>query len=327
MNSLLDILARFKGAHLLVVGDLMLDRFVLGDVERLSPEAPVPVLRVVSEDRRLGGAANVVHNIRALGGRVTACGIIGNDDAGKRILAILRRIGASTAGVFTDRKFQTIQKSRIIASPHHQQIVRLDRESREPIHIATLKRLREFILDRAADCDGVLISDYGKGAVHAELLSALAGQAGKRKLLYVVDPKKENFRHYRFPTLITPNKSEAADAAAIDIDDDRTLFAAGTKLLRLWRAQGVLITRGAEGMSLFRPRSKPQHFPTAPREVFEVTGAGDTVVAVCALVLACGGDFAAAAMVANVAAGFVGDEIGTVAVPFKKLKLKIEELT
>lgn len=327
MNNLLDILARFKGAHLLVVGDLMLDRFVLGDVERLSPEAPVPVLRVVSEDRRLGGAANVVHNIRSLGGRVTACGIIGNDDAGKRILGVLRHIGASTAGVFTDRKFQTIQKSRIIASPHHQQIVRLDRESREPIHSATLKRLREFILDRATRCDGVLISDYGKGAVHAELLSALAAQVGKRKILYVVDPKKENFARYRYPTLITPNKSEAADAAAIDIRNDQTLLAAGAKLLRQWRAQGVLITRGAEGMSLFQPRCQPRHFPTAPREVFEVTGAGDTVVAVCALVLACGGDFEAAAVVANVAAGFVGDEIGTVAVPFKKLKLKIEELT
>ncbi|MDP9130854.1 MAG: PfkB family carbohydrate kinase [Candidatus Binatota bacterium] len=327
MSKLLEILARFKGAHLLVVGDLMLDRFVLGDVERLSPEAPVPVLRVVSEDRRLGGAANVVHNIRSLGGRVTACGIIGNDDAGKRILGILRRIGASTAGVLTDRKFQTIQKSRIIASPHHQQIVRLDRESREPIHGATLKRLREFILDRAARCDGVLISDYGKGVVHAELLSALAAHIGKRKILYVVDPKKENFAHYRYPTLITPNRIEAADAAAIDIRDDQTLLAAGAKLLRQWRAQGVLITRGAEGMSLFQARCQPRHFPTAPREVFEVTGAGDTVVAVCGLVLACGGDFDAAAVVANVAAGFVGDEIGTVAVPFKKLKQKIEELT
>ena len=199
MTKLLEILARFKGAHLLVVGDLMLDRFVLGDVERLSPEAPVPVLRVVSEDRRLGGAANVVHNIRSLGGRVTACGIIGNDDAGKRILGILRRIGASTAGVLTDRKFQTIQKSRIIASPHHQQIVRLDRESREPIHGATLKRLREFILDRAARCDGVVISDYGKGVVHAELLSVLAARVGKRKILYVVDPKKENFRPLSLP--------------------------------------------------------------------------------------------------------------------------------
>jgi D-beta-D-heptose 7-phosphate kinase/D-beta-D-heptose 1-phosphate adenosyltransferase len=326
MNTLLEILGRFKDAHLLVVGDLMLDRFVMGDVERLSPEAPVPVLRVVSEERRLGGAANVIHNIRTLGGRVTACGVIGNDDPGKRILDILRRVGASTAGVFTDRKFQTIQKSRIIASPHHQQIVRLDRESREPIHSATLQRLREFILDRGERFDGVVISDYGKGAVHGELLSALAARVGKRKIICVIDPKKENFARYRFPTLITPNKSEAADAAGIDIRDDKTLLAAGTQLLRQWRAQGVLITRGADGMSLFRPRCKPRHFPTEARDVFEVTGAGDTVVAVCALVLACGGDFEAAAVIANVAAGFVGDEIGTVAVPFNKLKLKIEEL-
>ena len=326
MNPLLEILGKFKDAHLLVVGDLMLDRFVMGDVERLSPEAPVPVLRVVSEECRLGGAANVIHNIRTLGGRVTACGVIGNDDPGKRILGILRRVGASTAGVFTDRKFQTIQKSRIIASPHHQQIVRLDRESREPIQSATLKRLREFILDRAERCDGVVISDYGKGAVHPELLSALAVRVGKRKIICVVDPKKENFARYRFPTLITPNRSEAADAAGIDIHDDKTLLAAGAKLLRQWRAQGVLITRGVDGMSLFRPRCTPRHFPTEPHDVFDVTGAGDTVVAVCALVLACGGEFEAAAVIANVAAGFVGDEIGTVAVPFNKLKLKIEEL-
>ena len=327
MNQLLDILKRFKGVHLLVVGDLMLDRFVIGDVERLSPEAPVPVLRVVSEEFRLGGAANVVHNIRSLGGRVTACGIIGNDEAGKRILGVLRRVGASTAGVFADRKFQTIQKSRIIASPHHQQIVRLDRESREPIPAATLKRLRNFILHRAERCDGVVLSDYGKGAVHAELLAALADRIGKRKIICVVDPKKENFTRYRCATLITPNKSEAADAAGIDIRDNATLLAAGTKLLRHWRAQGVLITRGADGMSLFRPHRKPRHFPTEPRDVFDVTGAGDTVVAVCALVLAGGGNFESAAVIANVAAGFVGDEIGTVAVSFNKLKSKIEELS
>jgi len=326
MKNLLEILGRFKNAHLLVVGDLMLDRFVMGDVERLSPEAPVPVLRVASEELRLGGAANVVHNIRTLGGRVTACGVIGKDDAGKRVLGVLRRVGASTAGVFTDRKFQTIQKSRIIASPHHQQIVRLDRESLEPIQAATLARLRDFILDRASHFDGVVISDYGKGAVHDELLTALAARLAKRKIICVVDPKKANFAHYRFPTLITPNKSEAADAAGIDVRDDETLLAAGGKLLRQWRAQGVLITRGSEGMSLFRPRLKPRHFPTEPRDVFEVTGAGDTVLAVCALVLACGGDFEAAAVIANVAAGFVGDEIGTVAVAFNKLKSKIEEL-
>ena len=326
MSKLLEILAKFKSAHILVVGDLMLDRFVMGEVERLSPEAPVPVLRVMSEERRLGGAANVIHNIRSLGSRVSACGVIGKDDAGKRILDVLRRVGASTSGVFTDPKFQTIQKSRIIASPHHQQIVRLDRESHEPIHAKTLKRLREFIFERAERCDGVIISDYGKGVIHAELLSEIATSFGKRKIICVVDPKKENFARYRYSTLITPNKSEAADASGIDIHDDNTLIAAGAKLLRQWRARGVLITRGADGMSLFRPRCKVRHFPTEPREVFEVTGAGDTVVAVCALVLACGGDFEDAAAIANVAAGFVGDEIGTVAVPFDKLKLKVEEL-
>jgi rfaE bifunctional protein kinase chain/domain len=327
MNNLGQILKRFDGVHLLVVGDLMLDRFVVGEVERLSPEAPVPVLRVVSENRRLGGAANVIHNIRSLGGRVTACGVIGHDDAGKRIVETLRQVGASTSGVFADRAFQTIQKSRIIASPHHQQIVRLDRESRAPIAAATLKKLRDFILRRAERCDGIVISDYGKGTVHAELLAALAVHLGKRKILCVVDPKKENFGRYRFPTLITPNKSEAADAAGIDIRDDKSLLAAGAKLLRRWRAQGVLITRGSDGMSLFQPRGKPKHFPTEPRDVFEVTGAGDTVVAACALVLACGGDFEAAAVIANLAAGFVGEEIGTVAVPRKKLEQKIEELT
>jgi D-beta-D-heptose 7-phosphate kinase/D-beta-D-heptose 1-phosphate adenosyltransferase len=312
---------------LLVVGDLMLDRFIWGDVERISPEAPVPVLRVASESYRLGGAANVIHNIRSLGGRVTACGIIGTDDAGKQVTAALRRVGASTAGVFSDSGFQTIQKSRIIASPHQQQIVRLDRESRAPIRGSTLKKLRDFILRRAEDCDGMVISDYGKGAIHDDLLSAVGARLSKRQTVCVIDPKKENYGRYRFPTLITPNKNEASEASGIDILDENSLMAAGRKLLRLWRAQGVLITRGPDGMSLFRRRMAPKHFPTEPRDVFEVTGAGDTVVAVCALVLACGGSYEDAAVVANIAAAFVGDEMGTVAVPLDKLKHAVKELT
>jgi D-beta-D-heptose 7-phosphate kinase/D-beta-D-heptose 1-phosphate adenosyltransferase len=327
MSRLLDILEKFQRAHLLVVGDLMLDRFIWGDVERISPEAPVPVLRVASESYRLGGAANVIHNIRSLGGRVTACGIIGTDDAGKQVTAALRRVGASTAGVFSDSGFQTIQKSRIIASPHQQQIVRLDRESRAPIRGSTLKKLRDFILRRAEDCDGMVISDYGKGAIHDDLLSAVGARLSKRQTVCVIDPKKENYGRYRFPTLITPNKNEASEASGIDILDENSLMAAGRKLLRLWRAQGVLITRGPDGMSLFRRRMAPKHFPTEPRDVFEVTGAGDTVVAVCALVLACGGSYEDAAVVANIAAAFVGDEMGTVAVPLDKLKHAVKELT
>jgi rfaE bifunctional protein kinase chain/domain len=325
MNSLLPLVEKFRSTHLLVVGDLMLDRFIWGEVERLSPEAPVPVLRVVSENSSLGGAANVIHNVRTLGGRVTACGIVGRDDAGKRIVTALRKLGASTAGVFTDGAFQTIQKSRIVASPRHQQIVRLDRESRVPIGDRALKKLRQFVITWAARFDAIVVSDYGKGAVHGELLNSIARIVGKHRVVCVIDPKKENYERYRFPTLITPNKAEAGEASGIPIADDHSLCAAGTKLVRKWRASAVLITRGPEGMSLFRPRRPVKHFRTEPREVFEVTGAGDTVVAVCALALASGGGYEEAAVLANIAAGFVGDEVGTLAVPIEKLKRAIED--
>lgn len=325
MARLSAILEKFSCLRLLVIGDLMLDRFIWGEVERLSPEAPVPILRVVSEKSSLGGAANVIHNVRSLGGQVTACGIVGKDEAGKRILAALEKIGASTAGLITDARFQTIEKSRIIASPHHQQIVRLDRENHQSIAGPILKRLRDFIAANAASFDAVVVSDYGKGAVHAELLEWLASGAGRQKIVCVVDPKKENYDRYRFATLITPNKNEASEASGIAIADENSLVAAGKKLVRKWRAEAVLITRGADGMSLFRPRLPVQHFPTDPRDVFEVTGAGDTVVAVCALALAAGASFAEAATLANVAAGFVGDEVGTVAVPLQKLRRSVED--
>jgi D-beta-D-heptose 7-phosphate kinase/D-beta-D-heptose 1-phosphate adenosyltransferase len=321
----LDILDKFNRANLLVVGDLMLDRFILGDVERISPEAPVPVLRVTAESSGLGGAANVIHNIRSLGARVTACGIVGQDAAGKRIVQELRRIGASTAGIFADKQTQTIQKSRIIAKPRHQQIVRLDRENQNPIGTVTLDRLREFVLARARECDGVVISDYGKGVVQASLLSGIAQLSKKNQILCVVDPKKENYSRYRLPTLITPNKDEASEASGIPIRDEKSLLAAGEKLLRMWQAKAVLITRGPDGMSLFRRRRAVRHFPTVARDIFDVTGAGDTVVAVCALALACGSSFESAAIIANQAAGLVGGEVGTVAVSLEKLKQIVQD--
>ena len=324
MSPLIAILEKFPKIRLLVVGDLMLDRFVWGEVERLSPEAPVPVLRVVSEKDALGGAANVIHNVRSLGGQVTACGIIGKDEAGERIISALKKIGVSTLGVIVDGTFQTIEKSRIIASPHHQQIVRLDRENRQPIRDETLKKLRNFIAAHALDFDAIVVSDYGKGAIHGALLDCL-GAASRKKIVCIVDPKKENYQRYRSPTLVTPNQIEASEASGIRIVDEGSLIAAGKKLLRQWRAGAVLITRGADGMSLFRPGVPVKHFPTESRAVFEVTGAGDTVVAVCALVLAGGGRYADAAVLANLAAGFVGDEVGTVAVPIEKLKRSIED--
>jgi rfaE bifunctional protein kinase chain/domain len=325
MTSLLDLLIRFRDARLLVVGDLMLDRFIFGDVERISPEAPVPVLRVMSESYRLGGAANVIHNVRSLGARVIACGVIGRDGAGKRLVHDLARVGASTVGVFADKQVQTTQKTRIIAGPHQQQIVRLDRENQDLIRKATLERLQRFVVAKASACDAVVVSDYGKGVIHANLLSSLTRLVRKNKLICVVDPKKENYGRYRFPTLITPNKDEAGDAAGLAIRDEKTLIAAGEKLVRTWQAKGVLITRGPDGMSLFRSRRAVKHFPTESRDLFDVTGAGDTVLAVCGLALACGASFEEAAVLANLAAGLVGDEVGTVAVSLEKLKRLLQE--
>jgi rfaE bifunctional protein kinase chain/domain len=325
MKSFLEVVTEFAKKELLVIGDLMLDRFIWGDVERISPEAPVPVLRVTSESLRLGGAANVIHNVRSLGGRVTACGIVGEDTAGRRVLQELRRVGASTAGIVPDRRYQTIQKTRVIARPRHQQIVRLDRENHEAIAEHCLKRLREFVAQRADRYDGIVISDYGKGVIHDGLLSLVGQLARQKKMICVIDPKKENYSRYCFPTLVTPNKDEASQASGVAIHDDATLIAAGRRLVKKWQAQAVLITRGPEGMSLFRSRGSIKHFPTEAREIFDVTGAGDTVVAVCALALACGSGFEDAAVMANVAAGLVGDEVGTVAVAVEKLKNTIRD--
>lgn len=324
MMRLSTILNRFRRAHLLVVGDLMLDRFIWGEVERISPEAPVPVLRVTSESSRLGGAANVIHNIQSLGGRVTACGVVGREPSGKRLLDGLRKIGISTAGVISEAGFQTVQKSRIIARPRNQQIVRLDRENHGEIRKGVLERVRSFVERKARQFDGIVISDYGKGVVHPELLELITDLVRAKGLVCVVDPKRENFSRYQYVTLLTPNKEEASQASGLQIADEASLVKAGKRLLDIWRAQAVLITRGPEGMSLFRPDQEVQHFPTEPRDIFDVTGAGDTVVAACALALASGSTYEEAAIIANLAAGLVGDEVGTVAVPLSKLRKIIE---
>jgi D-beta-D-heptose 7-phosphate kinase/D-beta-D-heptose 1-phosphate adenosyltransferase len=324
-GRLLAIVEKFARIRVVVVGDLMLDCFVWGDVERISPEAPVPVLRVSSESFRLGGAANVMHNVCSLGGQVEACGVIGRDAAGKKLLRGLRQAGIVSAGVIADPRYRTIQKTRIIASPRHQQIVRLDHENHGRMGEATLTKVRAFLNRAARRCDAIVISDYGKGVVHEELLAAIADLALRHRMVCVVDPKKENYARYRHASLVTPNKSEAGEAAGIAICDERSLCAAGNKLLRMWRAKAVMITRGPEGASLFRARNSVRHFPTEPRDIFDVTGAGDTVVAVCALALAGGASYEDTALLANLAAGLVGDEVGTVAVSRQRLIRLLEE--
>lgn len=311
------LIRRFSKVRLLVVGDLMLDQFIWGRVDRISPEAPVPVVHVTRESFHLGGAANVVHNIRSLGGQATACGVIGRDGSGQHVLSELQAIGAGIAGVVIARGGITVRKTRIIA--HNQQVVRFDRESNDHAGSA-LRRLERFLREHVWDFDAVVISDYGKGVVTAELLAALSAARKRRHFRLIVDPKKPNFPHYRGITLATPNVHEAAEAAGLEIRDDASLHVAGNRLLERWDAEALLITRGEHGMTLFTNDGLVRHFPTAAQQVYDVTGAGDTVVAACALALAAGASLNEAALMANHAAGVVIGKLGTATLSAAELR-------
>ncbi len=311
-------IGRFRTCRVLVAGDLMLDQFVWGAVERISPEAPVPVVRVTNESLRLGGAANVVSNLRALGGTVAACGAIGSDGAGRELVRMLGELDVDTAGVFRSRNEPTIRKTRILA--HQQQVVRLDREQGDGAGSRAAALARSHVLSKVGQVDVVVLSDYGKGLITPDFLRALAEIHRRRPFLLVVDPKDANFAHYHGASLVTPNRDEASRASGVEIRDRASLERAGRKLVRLWGAEAVLITRGEEGMSLFLESGATQHFPTVARHVFDVTGAGDTVVATCALAIGAGADLPTAAILANHAAGLVVGEVGTATVTAAQLR-------
>jgi rfaE bifunctional protein kinase chain/domain len=316
-----ELIRRFGRVRVLVVGDLMLDRFVWGRVQRISPEAPVPVVQVTAEDARPGGAGNVVSNIAALGGRAAACGIVGRDAAGKRLGEALRALGAATDGIVFSRHGETTQKTRIIA--HQQQVVRLDRETGVGPDGASARRVRDFVLRHRTRYDVVVVSDYAKGAIGPELLHALAEARAREPFTWVIDPKRAHFPHYRRASLMKPNREEAAEAAGVDIRDEGSLRAAGERLLERWQTDAVLISRGEEGMALFKPGGVVRQFPTVAREVFDVTGAGDTVLATCALALGAGGTLEEATVLANHAAGVVVGKVGTATVASDELRTAI----
>jgi D-beta-D-heptose 7-phosphate kinase/D-beta-D-heptose 1-phosphate adenosyltransferase len=313
------LVRRFARVRILVVGDLMLDRFVWGRVERISPEAPVPVVHVTREDARPGGAGNVVSNVRALGGRAAVSGLVGDDAAGKLLTRMLADLGAATGGLIVDRHRPTIEKTRIIA--HHQQVVRLDREDAAGDGGGRASgRVRDHVLRERRRADVVVLSDYNKGVIGAELLDALAAAHEREPFRWVVDPKRENFARYRRVTLVKPNREEAAAASGIPIRDRASLRRAGDRLLDQWEAEAVLISRGEEGMALFKRGGTVEEFPTVAREVFDVTGAGDTVIATCALALGAGGTPEEATVLANYAAGVVVGKIGTATVAAPELR-------
>jgi rfaE bifunctional protein kinase chain/domain len=308
-----QILAAFPGRTILIVGDLMLDQFIWGNVARISPEAPVPVVEVVSETYQLGGSANVAANIRRLEGRPVPFGVAGHDDAADRIEALFGQAGISTAGlVRTDRP--TTLKTRIIA--HNQQVVRADRESRNALAAALNQQLADLFLQQLPQAAAVIVSDYDKGVVNRELLSAILPKARQAGVPVYLDPKVHHADYYRPITVITPNQREAELLTGMVIDCDAALESAGRKLIERFQCEYALITRGEQGMSLFSASTPgdSQHLPTFAREVFDVTGAGDTVIATLALARSGGATMEEAAVLANHAAGIVVGKVGTATV-------------
>jgi D-beta-D-heptose 7-phosphate kinase/D-beta-D-heptose 1-phosphate adenosyltransferase len=307
------IISQFPHRRIVVMGDLMLDRFIRGRVGRISPEAPVPVVRVSQETLVPGGAGNVVHNLLALGGKVSVVGLVGADEAGVQLLSELKSRGADTGAVLTDPDRPTTQKVRVIAE--HQQVVRYDREGDEPPSRNFQDRLVEQALRRLEEADALVLSDYRKGVLSPAVLPTLIAAARKAGVPVIVDPKVEHFRFYRQATCLTPNLSEAFGGMhASAKEDDASVEAMGRKIVDTLKAESLLITRGEHGMTLFERVGaglRTTHLPTRAKEVFDVTGAGDTVVAVLSLALGSGASLRQAAALSNAAAGIVVGKLGT----------------
>ncbi|MBZ0220314.1 MAG: D-glycero-beta-D-manno-heptose-7-phosphate kinase [Candidatus Methylomirabilis sp.] len=318
------IIEKFKRARILVVGDLIMDHFIWGKVKRISPEAPVPVVEVTSESIMLGGAANVVNNIHSLGGRSLVTGVIGNDSDGKKLVASLKGKGIPAEGIVTDRKRPTTIKTRIIA--HHQQVVRFDRELRDKIDPEATDKVLKYIKKAARAADIVVVSDYAKGLVTQRLMDETNSLCLDMGRPVAVDPKVEHFDFYRGSTIVTPNNLEASQGSGIEITNNESLHRAGQALFGRLGCQALLITRGENGMSLFEP-GRETHIPTVAQEVFDVSGAGDTVISALALALAAGASYREAAVLANFAAGVVVGKIGTATLtPAELLKAAITNL-
>lgn len=318
LTSVRNLVQRFRSLKALVIGDVMLDHFVWGSVSRISPEAPVPVVDVAKEFEMPGGAGNVAVNMSALGAEVYVVGLLGKDYAGDRLVEKFGEYGVQTPFAVRHEDRRTIVKTRIIA--HQQQVVRVDRESKaefEPgLQLAIWRQIEEAL----PRVDVIVLSDYAKGVISKTLAQKVISAARRKDIPVVVDPKPENFGHYRKVTTVTPNMKEALESAGVrSVRNEAELEMLGEKLLRKIDAKSVLITRGEKGMSLFERHKPVYHIPTRAREVFDVTGAGDTVISTMALALAGRATLHTAAELANFAAGIVVAKLGTATVNAQEL--------
>ncbi|MCD6583811.1 MAG: D-glycero-beta-D-manno-heptose-7-phosphate kinase [Candidatus Omnitrophica bacterium] len=315
------IFRKWKTKRILVIGDLILDHYIFGQAERISPEAPVPVICVSQEKFLGGGAVNVAFNLMDLGARVTLCGIVGKDYFGNTLLSLLKKRGMDTSLIFTDKYRPTTLKARIIAQ--HQQVVRVDWESKESLHLELTGRVLKKIKKTVDMVEGVIIEDYGKGMINSYLVENLVKLCKRRKKVITVDPKEEHFSYYEDVTALTPNLKEAEIAANMRLKSKEEIDLLGRLILDELRPQALLITLGEEGMRLFLKEGGVYHIPTYALEVYDVTGAGDTVIAVFTLALLGGASFLEASIISNLAAGVVVGKLGASTASYSELIRKM----
>ena len=308
LRRLERLVDQFRNVRLLVLGDLVLDEYIWGQVDRISPEAPVPVLHVRNETTMLGGAANAARNVVALGGSVDVCSVIGDDAAGRRLVELLKDLGVDPSGLVHDPERPTTRKSRVIAQS--QQIVRFDRETAEPLTPRVTRELLERLARLVPRADGAIVEDYGKGVLSRKSALAAMKQFGAAKLPVAVDPKTD-LAPYRGASLLKPNLRETELLAGIPVKTRDDLSRAVARLRRRIGGGAVVVTRGPDGMSLFDGEARGTDVATAKREVFDVQGAGDTAIAALVLALRAGGSLLEAAIVANAASGIVVGKVGT----------------
>lgn len=321
----LKAVAQLQGRKVCIIGDLMLDHYMIGSVERISPEAPVPVVRVTREDRLLGGAGNVARNVASLGGKPLLFGCTGDDPEGAALVRMCAEAGIESR-ILKDNSRPTTRKTRIIA--HNQQVVRVDSEQPDPLPEPLLDEMFSKLSKILPEFPVIVLSDYGKGIISRGLMGRLMDLLAPlpQRPLVLVDPKPVNYDLYQGVDLLTPNTKEAGEGAGLPAQGRDGVLTAGRALFKRLRCKHLLVTLGAEGMALFESPDKVRHIPTVAQKVFDVTGAGDTVIATLALGLAAGLDLITASVLANHAAGLVVAQVGAATASALELAQAVEHL-
>lgn len=317
IKRIIELEKKFTNKKIAVIGDMMLDGYFWGDVSRISPEAPVPVVEIDDEFFRFGGAANVALNILSIGGIPIPIGVIGDDTDGNTFLSLMTKENINSEGIILDSKRPTTTKTRVIAGKQH--VVRIDKESKDQISKKIQKKIITFFQSNISDFDAIILQDYNKGVLTETLIETIINIANTNNKIITVDPKFINFKKYKNTTIFKPNKKESEDILGFRILNDRDITLAGSELLELLNAKYVLMTLGEKGLALFEKGKEEIRIPTKARKVADVSGAGDTVIAVITYTLTCGATAEEAAYIANYAGGLVCEEVGIVPIDREKL--------